>query len=59
MIRLSQCPVGATFEYNKVLYVKTLETKGGKKHYEPNCIRLDNNKPLRLHGSILVKVVEL
>lgn len=54
MIRLSQCPIGATFKYNNVLYVKTNETRT----YQPNCVRLDNNKPIRLHGCVLVKVVE-
>lgn len=58
MIRLKQCPIGATFIYNNVKYVKTIELERHKKDYNPNCIRLDNDKPIRLHGSVLVKVVE-
>lgn len=58
LIRLAQVPVGATFKYLNVLYIKTHEVLGRcRKDYEDNCIRLDNQKTLRLHGSYLVEVV--
>ena len=58
LIRLAQVPVGATFKYLNVLYLKTHEVLGRRcKDYEDNCIRLDTQKSLRLHGSYLVEVV--
>lgn len=58
LIRLAQVPVGATFKYLNVLYIKTHEVLGRRhKDYEDNCIRLDNQKSMRLHGSYLVEVV--
>lgn len=58
LIRLSKVPVGATFKYLNVLYLKTRNVKGGcQRDYQGNCIRLDNQKSLRLHGSYLVEVV--
>ena len=59
LVRLARVPVGATFKYLNVLYVKTHKFKsGGKKDYEDNCVRLDNQKPMRLHGSYLVEIVD-
>lgn len=59
LIRLAQVPVGATFKYLNVLYIKTHNFKsGGKKDYKDNCVRLDNQKSMRLHGSYLVEVVK-
>ena len=59
LVRISQVPVGATFKYINVLYLKTHQVKSvnGIRDYENNCIRLDNNKPMRLHGSHLVEIV--
>ena len=59
LVRLARVPVGATFKYLNVLYLKTHDVmnSGGKKDYEDNCIRLDTQKSLRLHGSYLVEVV--
>lgn len=60
LIRVAQVPVGATFKYLNVLYLKTHNVlgKNGKKDYEDNCVRLDNNKSMRLHGSYLVEVIK-
>ena len=59
LVRLARVPVGATFKYLNVLYLKTHNVKsGGKKDYENNCIRLNTQKPMRLHGSYLVEVVD-
>ena len=59
LIRLAQVPIGATFKYLNVLYLKThnIESGNGKRDYQDNCVRLDNNKSMRLHGSYLVEVV--
>lgn len=59
LVRLAQVPVGATFKYLNVLYLKTrnVSNRGGRKDYEDNCVRLDTQKSLRLHGSYLVEVV--
>ena len=59
LVRLANVPVGATFKYLNVLYLKTHNVlgKNGKKDYEDNCVRLDTQKSLRLHGSYLVEVV--
>ena len=60
LVRVSQVPVGATFKYLNVLYLKTHERKAhtGYKDYEDNCVRLDNNKSTKLHGSFLVEVIK-
>ena len=59
LVRLANVPVGATFKYLNVLYLKTrnVSNRGGHKDYEDNCVRLDTQKSLRLHGSYLVEVV--
>ena len=59
LVRVAQVPIGATFKYLNVLYLKTHNVKSGngKKDYEDNCVRLDNQKSMRLHGSYLVEVV--
>lgn len=57
-IRIAQVPVGATFKYLNVLYLKNHDVLGKNvaRDYEDNCVRLDNQKSMRLHGSYLVEV---
>lgn len=59
LVRVAQVPVGATFKYLNVLYLKThnINSKNGIRDYEDNCVRLDNQKSMRLHGSYLVEVI--
>ena len=60
LVRVARVPIGATFKYLNVLYLKTHDVlaKNGARDYEDNCVRLDNQKSLRLHGSYLVEVVD-
>lgn len=60
LMRVAQVPVGATFKYLNVLYLKThnINSSNGIKDYQDNCIRLDINKSMRLHGSFMVEVIE-
>ena len=53
--RLSQLPIGATFKYLNKLYVKTLNSSS---IYQPNAIKLENDKPIHLHGATLVEVIK-
>ena len=60
LVRVARVPVGATFKYLNVLYLKTHDVLGrnGARDYEDNCVRLDNQKSMRLHGSYLVEIVD-
>ena len=58
LIRLSQVPVGATFKIYNIRYKKIYQITQGKRNYQDNCVRLDNQKSMRLHGSYLVEIVD-
>lgn len=58
LVRFSTIPVGTTFKYNYVVYVKTLDVYRKDNPYDPNSIRLDNGKEARIHGMCQVEVIK-